>query len=43
MDDENQYINFLGSNLSEHDLASIIVENILQNQKGKIVKYWLYN
>jgi len=39
MDDNNNYINFLGSNLSEHDLASTIVENILQNQKDKIKNY----
>jgi len=31
MDDNNKYIQFLGSNLSEHDLASLIVENILKN------------
>jgi len=31
MDDNNNYVNFLGSNLSEHDLASTIVENIMQN------------
>jgi hypothetical protein len=29
MDDNNKYIQFLGSSLSEHDLASLIVENIL--------------
>ncbi len=29
VDDKNNYITFLGSNLNEHDLASTIVDNIL--------------
>ena len=39
MDDNNEYITFLGSNLNEHDLASMIVDNILRNQREKIKKY----
>ena len=41
MDDENNYITHLGSNLGEHDLAKTISDHILQNQREKIRKiYW---
>ena len=36
MDDENNYVCHLGSNLSEVDLASMIVDKILENERGKV-------
>lgn len=38
MDDNNNYLAHLGSNLSESDLAKIISENILANEKNKMRK-----
>jgi hypothetical protein len=36
MDDENNYVCHLGSNLSEVDLASTIVDKILENERNKV-------
>lgn len=36
MDDENNYVTHLGSNLSESDLAHTIIENIMENEKNKM-------
>lgn len=36
MDDTNNYLAHLGSNLSESDLAKVITENILANERNKI-------
>lgn len=36
MDDSNNYLAHLGSNLSETDLAKLITENILSNERNKI-------
>ncbi|EAS02110.1 SCO1/SenC family protein (macronuclear) [Tetrahymena thermophila SB210] len=36
MDDQNNYLAHLGSNLSETDLAKVITENILANERNKI-------
>lgn len=38
MDQENNYLNYLGSNINEMDLASLIVDNILDNEKNKVKK-----
>ena len=32
MDDQNNYLTHLGSNLSDRDMASIIVDGILENE-----------
>lgn len=39
MDDSNNYLAHLGSNLSESDLAKIITENVLANERNKIKRY----
>ncbi|KRW98827.1 Thioredoxin-like fold [Pseudocohnilembus persalinus] len=36
MDDKNQYVTHLGSNLNEHELSQIIMEKILENERQKI-------
>jgi len=36
MDDQNNYLAHLGSNLSDNDLAKIITENILANERDKM-------
>lgn len=35
MDDNNNYLTHLGSNLSDKDMASIIVDAVLQNERAK--------
>jgi len=35
MDDSNNYLTHLGSNLSDRDMASIIVDAVLQNERAK--------
>ncbi len=39
MDDQNAYLAHLGSNMNEYDLASTIVDKILNNERGKINRY----
>lgn len=36
MDDSNNYLAHLGSNLSETDIARVITENVLANERSKI-------
>jgi hypothetical protein len=36
MDDENNYVTHLGSNLSEFDLTRTILEKIMENERQKI-------
>lgn len=36
MDDNNNYVNYLGSNLNENDMASNIIESILENEREKV-------
>ena len=36
MDDENNYVTHLGSNMSEFDLARTIVDKILENEREKL-------
>jgi len=36
MDSENNYLTHLGSNVGEFDLARIIVEKILENERNKM-------
>ena len=44
MDDENNYVTHLGSNMSDHDLSKTIIEKILENERQKISKFrWLLN
>ena len=35
MDDNNNYVNYLGSNLNETEMADTIVESILENERNK--------
>ncbi len=35
-DDENNFVDFLGANMNEYDMAQKIVNSILQNQKDKL-------
>lgn len=39
MDDENNYVTHLGSNLGEFDLSKTIVEKIMENERTKMNKY----
>ena len=43
MSDNNEYLAHLGGNLGEHELAKIIVDKILDNEKKKmkLLKAWL--
>lgn len=41
MDGDNNYVTHLGSNLGEFDLARIIVEKILENERNKMAS-WIY-
>lgn len=36
MDDNNNYVNYLGSNLNENELSGTIVESILEHEREKI-------
>lgn len=36
MNDENQYLTHLGSNMSDRDLANVIVDKIMQNETEKV-------
>lgn len=36
MDDNNNYVNYLGSNLNENELANTIVESIMENEREKV-------
>lgn len=42
MDGDNNYVTHLGSNLGEFDLARIIVEKILENERNKMASWNLY-
>ena len=35
MDDENNYITHIGSNMSEYDISQLIIDKILTNEKEK--------
>jgi len=39
MDDENNYVTHLGSNMSDHDLSRTIIEKIFENERSKMNKY----
>jgi protein SCO1 len=39
MDDENNYVTHIGSNMNEHDMATLIVEKVLENERNKIRHY----
>jgi hypothetical protein len=39
MDDENNYVTFLGSNMSDSDISKTVVEKILDNERNKMKKY----
>lgn len=36
MDDKNEYVTHLGSNLNENELANTIVEKVLENERNKM-------
>lgn len=38
MDDENNYVTHLGSNLGEFDLSKMIMEKIFENERAKMKK-----
>ena len=35
MDDNNNYVTYLGSNLNESDMAGTIIESIMENEREK--------
>ena len=39
MDDENNYVTHLGSNLGEFDLSKTIVEKIMDNERSKMKRF----
>ena len=43
MDDENNYVTHLGSNMSEFDLARNIVDKILENEREKLRRWYIIN